>query len=60
MQKIAQAFLDPLPPRVTSILDMRKMFRNISQYLVGLRSPKVKDVIRDLPFPSTRMAYLVP
>ncbi|PVH96089.1 hypothetical protein DM02DRAFT_570094, partial [Periconia macrospinosa] len=45
MELISQAFLRPLTPRDTGMVDMRKMLRNILEYAVTERLNNIKDAI---------------
>ena len=55
MELISQAFLRPLTPRDTGMVDMRKMLRNILEYAVSERLDKIKAAISNLPLPLRRM-----
>lgn len=55
MELISQAFLRPLTPRDTGMVDMRKMLRNILGYAVSERLDKIKAAISSLPLPLPRM-----
>ncbi|KAF2000487.1 hypothetical protein P154DRAFT_434731 [Amniculicola lignicola CBS 123094] len=54
MELISQAFLRPLTPRDTGMVDMRKMLRNILEYAVGARLDNIKAAIASLPLPPLR------
>lgn len=55
MELISQAFLRPLTPRDTGMVDMRKMLRNIFEYAVTERLNNIKAAISSLPLPLPRM-----
>lgn len=54
MELISQAFLRPLTPRDTGMVDMRKMLRNILEYAVSARLDNIKAAIASLPLPPSR------
>ncbi|KAF2800535.1 hypothetical protein K505DRAFT_228580 [Melanomma pulvis-pyrius CBS 109.77] len=54
MELVNQAFLRPLTPRDTGMVDMRKMLRNILEYAVGARLHNIKAAIASLPLPPPR------
>jgi hypothetical protein len=54
MELVSQAFLRPLTPRDTGMVDMRKMLRNILDYAVTTRLDNIKAAIAHLPLPPPR------
>jgi hypothetical protein len=55
MELISQAFLRPLTSKDTSMVDMRKMLRNILESAVSARLDSIRTAIASLPLPPPRM-----
>ncbi|KAF2788127.1 hypothetical protein K505DRAFT_366742 [Melanomma pulvis-pyrius CBS 109.77] len=54
MELISQAFLRPLTPRDTGMVDIRKMLRNIPEYAVSAWFNSLEATIASLPIPPPR------